>query len=197
MPSLDAESDSVTNTIASLSSDITYLYYSVQQYLPFLPILLSLSFPQNVPSSIPLFNPLNDISLSFGLLNNSQTYINVQGLSLVQSGFIYLAISANGQGYHPSFDELRLCSNGTFSACVMDFKSAYDEMVWNFTGLNNNTVYYVFYAASEENPGSFANYLDVQVATLNTSYTATSKSRRNHIGIFLMILILITLTVGV
>ena len=169
---------------------MTFLYYSVQKYLSFLPTLQSLNYPQKVPSTIPFFDQNYDISLIYG--NNTQTYITVKGLGLIQTGFIYLGLVMNNNGFNPSFDDLRICQDSRFLNCVMNLKNPKDEMIWNFTGLKNNTVYSVFYAASEENPGNFAKYVDVQVISVNTSFNATSDSRRNQ-EIILILIILIAI----
>jgi len=172
LPENSLELDKITNKIYGLYNDLTYLFYSVQKALNFMPVLSSVSYPKTVNSYTPNFNTHKDIEISFGILNND-TYVQIKGLSLLTPGFIYIGISEESDS-SPGFYELRhgVDKGGNrLLGSFMEFVEKEEaELAYNFTGLGNNTVYQVFYAASEENPGRFVNFIEVNSLSINTTF---------------------------
>ena len=75
-------------------------------------------------------------------------------------------------------------------ASYMDFVEQGQELKYNFTGLDNKSVYNIYYAASEENPGLFLNYVDVITISLNATFIQASTLRRLMMGFLELLIIL-------
>lgn len=181
LPELLSSSDATkTKIYAILNNDLTYLFYSLQKDLQsLLPSLTMISSAETLYPFVPEFDPSHDITITFDYdSSNNNTYINIQGLSLLaNNGFIYVAAVENNQSFYMDFYALRT-GNGGQGKYYMDYVVNGQTFAYNFTGLKNNTVYQVFYAASDENPGYFPNYNSVSSVSINTTFALTSAGER-------------------
>lgn len=183
LPDLTMEVETSSDKLSlSLNNDLTYLFYSLQRDLATsLPALTMISYPQKLTMGLPpQYDPTKDVSAIFGfdVLKNA-TYIELKGLSLINNGLFYAAAIESNDSLSINFYDLKKANvnNGFY---FMDYLITGQNFSHNFTGVKNNTVYQILYAASEENPGDFVEYIPINSISVNTSFVSSDLSRLQY-----------------